>query len=87
MLKLKMKHVVEEEITLKPGIVFKHEEGEEYMLASVGVNTYCLISLIDGNRWAEIDSLEEVGRQLRHNGEFVFTGKHIQEYISMNEVE
>ena len=87
MVKLKMKCVIEEEITLKPGIVFKHEEGEEYMLASVGGKTYCLISLRDGNRWDEIGTLEEVGRQLRHNGEFVFTGKHIQEYISMNEVE
>lgn len=86
MLKLKMKRVIEEEITLKPGMIFKHEDGEEYMLANVGGNTFCLISLIDGNRWEEIGTIEEVGGQLQHNGDFTFTGKHIEEYISINEV-
>lgn len=30
---------------------FKHEDGDKYLLACVGVDKYCLINMTSGNRW------------------------------------
>lgn len=35
----------------KIGQIYKHEEGELYILAQVNATDYCLISLCDGNRY------------------------------------
>jgi hypothetical protein len=38
---------------MKRGDFFQEKDGTVYMLAQVDLNTLCLISLEDGNRWTE----------------------------------
>lgn len=74
----------EMKIELKRGMVFRNPTTHAYyLLAQCTIDEYALIGLTSGNRWCQLQSMDDIETTIENSG-FIYIG-YLKDYMEFEE--